>query len=166
MFLWWRDSAAMLDVATADTQEKQVILYFCLSITVCNKCSSTALYLFLYCIWCSALWKIHWWKCALRFEVGWNVKEHLFLQTSGEELFLMSALCGLPSTFFDLFLESNVMIVANFEIWKHSCYVSLQSCFARFSLALHTALCCFSYLFIKQGSSDEILWTASQPSYH
>lgn len=27
----------------------------------------------------------------------------------------MSALCGFPATLFDLFLESNVMIVANFE---------------------------------------------------
>lgn len=43
--------------------------------------------------------------------------------TSGEEIFLMSALCGFPSTVFDLFLESNVMIVANFEIWKHTCLV-------------------------------------------
>lgn len=44
--------------------------------------------------------------------------------TSGEELFLMSAACGFPSTVFDLFLESNVMIVADFEIWKHTCYVA------------------------------------------
>ncbi len=54
----------------------------------------------------------------------------------------MSAECGFPSTLFDLFLESNVMIVANFEIWKHTCYVSLQSFFARFSLA-HSG-CCFA----------------------
>lgn len=36
----------------------------------------------------------------------------------------MSAVCGFPSTLFDLFLESNVMIVANFEIWKHTCCVA------------------------------------------
>lgn len=52
----------------------------------------------------------------------------------------------LPFKVFDLFLESNVMIVANFEIWKHTCCVSLQSCFARFSLA-HFSCCLQFYLF-------------------
>lgn len=67
----------------------------------------------------------------------------------------MSAVCGFPSTLFDLFLESNVMIVANFEIWKHACYVSLQSSFAQFSLA-HLSLC-LPLLFYLFEISDKIL---------
>lgn len=59
----------------------------------------------------------------------------------------MSALCGFPSTLFDLFLESNVMIVANFEIWKHTC------CVAQSTAPLHgscwhvsaAAFCCFRH---------------------
>lgn len=43
---------------------------------------------------------------------------NLFLSTSGEEL--TSAECGFVCALFDLFLESNVMIVADFEIWKHT----------------------------------------------
>lgn len=59
----------------------------------------------------------------------------------------MSAVCGFPSTLFDLFLESNVMIVADFEIWKHTCYVSLQSSFARVSLALLSCCLLLYYLY-------------------
>lgn len=68
----------------------------------------------------------------------------------------MSAVCGLPSTLFDLFLESNVMIVANFEIWKHTCYVSLQSCFARFSLA-HLRRCVLLFYLVEPDYLSNIL---------
>lgn len=53
---------------------------------------------------------------------------------SGEELFLMSAACGFPSTRFDLFLESNVMIVADFE--NLETHFALSNC----GLLLCTAL--------------------------
>lgn len=123
-------------------KNKSFFNFVCQLLNLTNVATSLALSHLLSCMKCNALWRICWWKCALHFEDGWNVKEHLFLPTSGEELFLMSAVCGFPTTFFDLFLESNVMIVAHFEIWKHSCCVSLQSCFARLSLALQAALCC------------------------
>lgn len=59
----------------------------------------------------------------------------------------MSAACGLPSALFDLFLESNVMIVANFEIWKQTCNVWSQSSVARILEArLHCCLVFFIYL--------------------
>lgn len=62
----------------------------------------------------------------------------------------MSAACGFPSARFDLFLESNVMIVADFEIWKRTCCASLQSSFA----CLATLSCS---LFEIPDSSDEKL---------
>lgn len=70
---------------------------------------------------CCALWRTHWWKYAP--SSGHSLNKASIFMTSGEEIFLMSALCGLPSSAFDLFLESTVMIVANFEIWKHTCLV-------------------------------------------
>lgn len=65
---------------------------------------------------CCALW-----RTAL--SSGHSLNKASIFMTSGVEIFLMSALCGFPSAVFDLFLESNVMIVANFEIWKHTCLV-------------------------------------------
>ena len=85
-----------------------------------------------------------------------NVKKRLFLQSSGEELFLMSALCGFPAALFDLFLESNVMIVADFEIWKHTCCVSLQSCFARFSLAHFSRLFAAVFIYIRDFEKKKL----------
>lgn len=55
-----------------------------------------------------------WWKRAPGFQSALEIKASIFM-APGEELFLMSAACGFPSTHFDLFLESNVMIVADFE---------------------------------------------------
>ena len=92
-------------------------------------------------ILCSAVEKLHSALCFSSEAVC--KKEHLFLSTSGEELFLMSAACGFPSTLFDLFLESNVMIVANFEIWKHTrCRAPLHDFLWHISAA---ASCCFEH---------------------
>lgn len=65
------------------------------------------------------------------------------------------AVCGFPSTLFDLFLESNVMIVANFEIWKHTCCVSLPSSLCTVLTGTFKLL---FYSFEILDSFDEILY--------
>ena len=74
----------------------------------------------------------------------------------------MCAVCGLPSALFDLFLESNVMIVGNFEICKHTCCISLQSFSALLSLAYSSSCLLPSIELEILDNLDEILWITEQ----